>query len=265
VELGPWIVGLRSNDQEVVEVLRGVLAPLVVEGVDVFPNLSLLVGQDEGRNRPRHTLWRRREVVLRTSSLAQLVRAALWNLEALVRTPEPGALSLRGEFVLGPGGAVLVHPRPMPGHLSDQRLARWGWRRGDGLPPLLDRETSEVIVPQPQLATDPEGLAELDRRFPVEDGTPPLVPGRYPLQAILLLHGGSPDDAEPLLGPAERLAAATALLPPKGWSRRPEDIEAIAAAVRGREVQLVPGNEPRHLNHALEELASRLRDTVTEP
>jgi hypothetical protein len=259
VDTGDRIVGLRSNDAEVVALLRGILAPMVVEGVDVYPNVSLRVGHVRGTTRPRHLLWRRREVVLRTGSLGHLVRAALGALESLLPVPD-GLLALQGGFVVGHGGAVVLHPRAV--RLPSRQLARWGWGDGGGRPPLLDPERGELIVPGTRLVTDLEAVADLDRRFPPSENEVPLPAGRHRLRAILL-HGAAPAQGDPP-APDPRLEATTALRP-LDRRRTVADVAAIARAVRGCEVVVVSGPSPADLGRSLRELAGALGPVAAQP
>jgi hypothetical protein len=249
VDLGERVVGVRSNDAATVDLLRRVLAPMALDGVDVFPNVSVLVGEAHGRTRPLHRLWRRRQVVLATPSPGHVLRAALHALDTLI-SPSPELLPLRGGFVVGPGGAVLLHPTTLPGHVSDRRLARGGWRRGGGHVPLLDRRTFELVVPASRLTLDPDGLAELDRRFPLGPGQGPPRPGRYPLRAVVLL-GAQPAGQAPLTA-TERLAAVTELVPL--GARRGEEVLTVTDALRGCDILTPTGTTGDALLASLREV-----------
>jgi hypothetical protein len=259
VDTGDRIVGLRSNDAEVVALLRRILSPMVVEWVDVYPNVSLRVGQVRGSTRPRHLLWRRREVVLRTGSLGHLVRAALDVLESLFPVADD-LLALQGGFVVGHGGAVLLHPRAV--RLSSRQLARWGWCDGGGRPPLLDPERGELIVPGTRLVTDPEAVAELDRRFPPSEDEVPLPAGRLRLRAILL-HGAEPEEGDPP-APDPRMEA-TATLRPLERRRTAADVAAVARAVRGCDLVAVSGPSAAVLGRSLRDLAGALGPVAAQP
>ena len=49
VQIGSEVIGLRSNDANVITLLRGALAPIVVTGFRAVRRLSLLAGPDHGR------------------------------------------------------------------------------------------------------------------------------------------------------------------------------------------------------------------------
>lgn len=243
MDLGDHIAGVRSNDAGVVELLRAVLAPQRVDGLAVFPNVSVYVGRRDGATRELHRLYRRGAHVLSTASLGRLVRASLLHLDAL-RDPPPGLLPLRAEAFVAGNEAVLLSQPWVASVLPDRRWSRTGWRRTDGLPALLDPATAEVVVPEPALALDPDGLRDLDARFPVEDADPPVAPGRYRLRAIVLYRARR-DPSTPLT-PGQRLAALSVLLPTT--SPHPAaDLAALGAVADAVEVVPTGDVEPEDL------------------
>jgi hypothetical protein len=230
------VVGLRSNDAEVVDLLRRALAPVRRDDVAVFPNVDLLVGTAEGRTRPLHRVAHRGQDVFVTPSLGRAIRVALHHLAALA-SPSPELLELDGAMLLGPDGAVIVHPHPDPGSLSERQLRRLGCELAGGFPPWLDPSTGEVVVPAAELPTDPQARAELDERFPVEGVEDAGARGgRWPLRAIVLFGRWFGEGPEP--SRAAGVAAATDLL----WQREQRHVAAAAGLLRAaREAEvLVP-------------------------
>jgi hypothetical protein len=243
-------VGLRANDETVVEGLRAVLAGHVLSDVDVFPNLSLAVGRTEGRRREFHRLYRRGAEVLTTVSLGRLVRAALAHLGGL-GTPPAGVVPLHADCLLGERGAVLVDQPWAIRALSERRLERVGWHRADGLVPWLDVATGEVVVPAPPFALDAEARAELDRRFPLRKDDRPVAPGRHPLHAVVL-YGAQPDPAQPW-SPARRLASLANLVAP--GDHLAERLVALRDCLLLHRVVTTTGAGPDDLLVVLDELA----------
>jgi len=243
-------VGLRSNDPELVDVLRRVLAPIRVDGLDVFPNLSLYRGA-EGRTRELHRLSRHGATVLRTTSTGRLVRAALHHLDGFL-PPPPGLLPFRADLLLGPRGAALVHDAGTQLNVSERRLARLGWQRTDGVP-LIDLETLEVVVPEPRLALDAEVVAEIDARWPVGPEERGLGAGRHPVHAVVLL-GSIPDHVK-IASPARRLASFASLIDTLGGSVKAAELESLGRLEHRCEVVRALGFEPSELLGILEELA----------
>ncbi|GMU77597.1 MAG: hypothetical protein AMXMBFR46_03960 [Acidimicrobiia bacterium] len=178
VDLGDFVAGIRVDDAATLDGLRRALAAHAVEGVDAHPNVSISVGQRDGRLRGMHHVYRRGSEVLTTPSLGRAVRAALHHLAGLVGPP-PGLVALNGELLVAarpahpeadPAGgpdtrpahpeadpaagpdadpahparpglgreAVVVYPGWILSNLSERRLVRVGWRRADGLVPWLD-------------------------------------------------------------------------------------------------------------------------------
>jgi hypothetical protein len=245
VDLGQHVVGIRSNAPEVVDLLRRVLAPIRLDGIAVFPNLSLYVGDERGRVREMHRVSRRGVLVLTTPSLGRAVRAVLRHLEGL-REPPPGLLPLNGALLVGPSGALIVNDDRALSRVAERRLSTTGWRRADGLRPVLDVVTGDVVVAGPSAAVDRAALAELERRFDADEDDSPISSGRHPLRAVLFVAGR----AEELWSPAQRVAAIAALVDAERTSIRAADVAGIAGLVERCAVETV-GSEPAQIVDAL--------------
>lgn len=252
VDTGEWIVGLRSNDEEVVDLLRRGLAPIRVDGIDVFPNLSLRRGADGGRNRELHRLYRRGVSVMRTASLGRLVRSAVRHLDGFMDPPS-GLLPLRADVLFGDRGAVLVYGTVVTERIAERRLTRLGWRSADGLRALLDPVTPDVVVQEPRLCLTPEVAAEVEARWPREPEEDVVAPGRYPVRGVILL-GTRPDHLR-VASPARRLASLVSLLDTTGHPARAVDVEAIGRLDTHAEVVRALGYETDELLDILRALA----------
>jgi hypothetical protein len=229
--------------------LRRVLAPIRLDHVDVFPNLSLLVGEDRGNVRQLHHLYRRGIQTLRTPSLGRLLRGALLHLERL-GSPPPGLMSLDAEMLLGDQGAVLVHRAWRIADLPDRRLARIGWYRPDIGAPWLDPETLDIVVPEPRLQFAPEARAEIDARWPPKAEERTFAPGRYAVHAVALV-AASEEDVD---SPARRLAGMASLLGPSHGAVNARTIEVMGRLQRKAEVLRELSADDRALVKVLESL-----------
>lgn len=246
MDLGDFVAGIRVDDAATLDGLRRALAAHVVEGADAHPNVSISVGQRDGRLRGMHHVYRRGSEVLTTPSLGRAVRAALHHLAGLLGPP-PGLVALNGELLVparpahpeadparGPDAdpahpahpglgreAVVLYPGWILSNLSERRLVRAGWRRADGLVPWLDPADPSgpvVVVPEMPLVLDDEARRILDDELPVAAADRPIDAGRYRLRAVVLF-GAEPEGSPPLT-PARRLVAASGLVAtPEGPAR----------------------------------------------
>jgi hypothetical protein len=237
----------------VVDVLRDVLAPIRVDDLAVFPNLSLHVGDQEGKTRELHRLYRRGSSVLSTSSTGRLVRAALNHLDAFL-PPPPGLIPLRGDLVVGRAGAVLANDRLTRFDLPERRVAKMGWRGPDGAAAFLDPATREVVVIERRLTLDAAALGEIDRRWPRLEDEEPVEPGRYPIRAVVLL--GTRPDHLLVSSPARRRAGLASLVETSVRPARAADIEALAVLDDGIEVVRILGYETSELVDVLRRLSA---------
>jgi hypothetical protein len=252
-EVGELIVGLRSNDDELVDALRRVLAPIRADDQAVFPNLSLYVGEGGGHVRELHRLYRRGTTVLRTASVGRLLRAALKHLDAFL-PPPPGLVPLRGDLLVGAGGALLANEPFTRMEVPERRIWKLGWRGTDGAAAFLDVTASEVVVAEPRLTFDAAGLAEIDARWVPLESEEGVTAGRYPIRAVVLL-GTGPDH---LLtsSPACRRADLASLIDTSILPPRATDVEALGALDGGIELVRILGNDTRELVGVLRDLAA---------
>lgn len=253
VDLGEWIVGLRSNDEEILDLLWRGLAPIRVDDIPVFPNLSLFRSADERGKRELHRLYRRGVTVLRTGSSGRMLRAAARHLDGFL-TPPADLLPLRAELLVGGHGAVLVYDTAANLHLPHRRLAKMGWRRTEGAVCRFDPETLEVVVPEPRFAFDPVVAAEIDERWPREPDEGGVAPGRFPVHAVVLL-GTRPDHLR-VASPARRLASLASLLDTSFHPARAVEVEAVGRLDGSAEVVRALGYEANEVIDILRSLSA---------
>ena len=263
MQIGDIVVGVRTNDDELYNLLGRVLAPRVVEGVEAFPNVSLWFGRRAGRVRDFHVLSAGATPVLRTTSVGRLLRAALHLLEGY-RPPPAGLIGCNGWAVVGPNGAVLV--TDVFGErfgLTDRELARRSRRLLDVPRPLVDPSTLEVVVPEPALGYDADGLAELDARFPPRRDEAAFGAARTPIEGIVIL--GLRDEALKQTSPARRVAGLVALT--YRWDRPTSatDVRLLRALEAAVPVVRVLGIDQEGLGEALDRLDGAARRGAHRP
>jgi hypothetical protein len=252
VDIGEWIVGLRSNDEEVVDLLRRGLASIRVDDIDVFPNLSLYRSDDDRRVREMHRLYRRGVTVLRTGSIGRVLRSAVRHLDSFL-TPPDGFLALRADLLVGQQGAVLVNDSIINLNVSERRTAKMGWVRLQGAAPMLDLHTLEVVVPPPRFGLDPSVLAEIDARWPPDADEVNVAPGRYPVRGVVLL--GTRPDHLLVASPARRVASFASLLDTSTRAARAIDVQAVGQLDDRVEVVRALGFDPKEITGILRDLS----------
>ena len=251
MRVGDLAVGVRVNDGNTLEIVRGVLRPSLVEGVDASPNLSLAIGGQRGRVRDLHRLYRGSATVLRAPSLRRLLSATVAHLDAFLPAPE-GLLPLVGDLMIGDGGAVIVRDvfgaRPVP----DRRLARLGFRQVDVVTPALDIATLEIVVTPARIPIDHDALAAIVDRDSAEMSAL-TVERRFPVRAIVLL-GAKPDSVR-ITSSARRLASLAPLVERPHAALRATDLEAVGRLATRTEVIRALGYDTEELPAILADLA----------
>ena len=208
VRVGDLVLGVRTNDAEMSELLVRALRPQIEAGVDAPPNLSLTFGATEGRTRNRHFLYRSGISVVRTSSRGRALRATLRYLESYAPIP-PEMTGVNAKLLLRDGDAILVDGRfGVTVDVLERRLERLGLRIVDVHTPLLDPETLAIRVEAPRLDTDPDGRAEIERRYPPAPREVELQNSRYALAGIVTWGGEASDERSP----AQRFAELAPLV-----------------------------------------------------
>ena len=252
MDVGEWIIGLRSNDEEIVDLLRRGLASIRLDDVDVLPNLSLLRGEERGFARELHRLQRRGVTVLRTKSVGRLIRAATRGLEHFLE-PLPGQVALRARLLVHDRGAVLLHDAGAELRLSERRLGRMGYRSTDATAVRFDLDTLEVVVPEARFGLDPAVAHEISERWPEEDTEAAVAPGRYPVYAVVLL--GTQADHLRIASPARRIASFASLLDTSFHPARATEVEALGRLDGRVRVEGTLGFEADDLLQILRELS----------
>jgi hypothetical protein len=234
VEVDDLVVGVRSNDVEMLELARAVLRPSLARAGDASPNLSVLAGEQQGRIRVLHQLFRHGWTVLRTGSTGRLLRALIAELDGFLPAPE-GLLALDGALLVGERGAVVA---PVNGVLQipDRQLARLGLRRVDVAAPLVDEERLDVVVVPPRIDFDHMALADADDS--PGDAQPAATPVRYPLRAVIVFGANTDDRAEP--SPARRLGSLAPLVGRGHGPIRAHDLAVVSRLAARCDVAVVP-------------------------
>jgi hypothetical protein len=247
VRVGGLIIGVRTNDEAVHDLLLAALRPLVVADVEAPPNLSLALGEDDGRVRGLHFLYRGGLSVVRTSSRGRLLRAALRHLEGFA-TPPPETTPLNAKLLLRDDDAMLVDDR-FGGTVDvlERRLHRMGLHLVDVHAPMLDRDTMEVMLEPPHLDFDADGRAEIDRRHPPASHEVELHDARYRLRGLVVWGDPEPDGRSP----AQRYAELTALAADRHGNVDADDLDLLARLPNSCEVVRIAYPDARQLLSAL--------------
>jgi hypothetical protein len=224
--VGERLIGVRTNDAELGVRLRELLRAHVVPEIEAPPNVSLLVGADDGRVRDFHRLYRGSSPAIRTRSRIRLMRAAVTHLDAFAEPPG-GTFRVNARVLVRDGTATLVDPAL--GSMLEQverRLEQLGYRVADIVGAPLDDESLELALWPPRLEVDHAALADLDREDPHKEREVSLTSSRVPIRALILWCGNSDHDGSP----AERLVSVVRLVAPSDGS--PVGSQDLALAQR---------------------------------
>lgn len=255
VRVGDLVLGVRTNDAEMSELLTRALRPLVEAGVDAPPNLSLTFGASEGRVRDRHFLYRSGVSVVRSSSRGRVLRGALRYLESYAPIPSD-MTGVNAKLVLRGGDALLVDGRfGVTVDVLERRLPRLGLRVVDVHTPLLDPQNLDIRVEARRLEMDSDGRAEIDRQYPPAPQEVELQNARYRLAGIVAWG----DEASDGRSPAQRFAELTPLVVRRHGRIAPDDLDALAYVSSRCEVVRIPIPDARQLVQVLRNLARSSR------
>lgn len=203
IAAGPHLLGVRCNDAELLELLRRLFSPVLVESPDPEPNFSLRRAA-AGR---AHRLQEGCRTLVHTASLDRAVRGLRAFLAAYAGEEAAGRVRLAAVALVRDGAAVLVPERLRPrlGGAEDH-LAERGLAIADAVPALSPDGTTVHVEP-PGLEVDRDVLGEISR---LGDGhTQPAAvaePGCYRLAgwAWPARGDGSPLSAGELVAAAGR-------------------------------------------------------------
>ena len=253
------VIGLRSNDRAVLTLLRGALASVLVDAEadaeQAIPTLSVLVTPDKGRVAGMSYLYQGDDLVYRSASPGQIVRATLARLEQCLPASD-GSIRLNARVLVGKKGAVLVGGTYLEMlDLAGRQLARMGWHLVDEPAAVVDRSDLVAVVNPPTIALDAVGMAALDAAHPPGRDEAPR-PGRYEITTVIAV-GGQPYPAKPA-SPSQRLAV---LLPLVTWIGAPiqrADVEWLRTlATQVDDVRWLFSTDDQELTRALSVLAGR--------
>ena len=256
VQIGGEVVGVRSNDPAVLALLRGALAPVVVDEARATPRLSLLVTPDRGRIAGLCYLYRDDDLVFRSASRGRAVRATLAHLDNFLPAPD-GTIRLNAHVLVGKKGAVLIGGAYLEMlELAGPHLASMGWQVVDGPAAVVDRGDFSAVVNPPRIALDPTAIAAIDARYPPgrDEAT---QPGRHEITTVIVV-GGEPYPAKPA-SPSQRLAVLLPLVTWVGTRIQRADVEWLwRLATHVGDIRWLFSTDDQELPRALSILAGRM-------
>jgi hypothetical protein len=253
IRVGDLVIGVRTNDDEMTALLGGALRPHVEAELDAPPNLSLTFGESDGRVRGLHFLYRSGRSVVRTESRGRLLRGAMRHLEGFA-PPPPGMTRVKAKLLVRDGEAMLVDGR-FGGTVDiiERRLHRLGYRLVDVSTPLLDRETLEIQIGAPRVDTDPEGRAEIDRRYPPKPHEVELRDARYRVRGLVVAGDPTPDGQSP----AQRYTELTSLATGRDGTIAADDLDVLVRVSRSWEILRTEYPDARQLFAVVRDLTGR--------
>ncbi len=251
VLVGRAVVSVSCNNARLSETLRVVLASMIVNDSTAQTHLFLDVGIASGELLAMSYLYVDERRVLATSSTGHVVRAALAHLAGFAQDSNPFMLS--GRLLLHDRGAMIISASfGCLIEVGSRRLIREGWRTAHQTVSVVDSDTLEVIVGEHRLNLDPEGLQEIDRLFPSESDESQIVPGRYPLLAMVSV--GYRNIIGRTESPATRVTQLAHFLKSSNGLRA-SDLQQLAVLSGQVDVEWMMGNEPREFTDLLRRLA----------
>jgi ectoine hydroxylase-related dioxygenase (phytanoyl-CoA dioxygenase family) len=254
VDIGDEAVAVRSNDVELLELMRGALTPLLTNEAPGGKRLSLVVTPGRGRIPSMFYLHRGDELVFRCATRGRLLRAALAELDGFL-TPLSDVARLNASALVGEGGTAVLVGGPFRESLalSGRWLAAKGWQMLDGPAAFVGRGDFRAVIASPRLQLDPVGRAAIDADSTVEPGEG-VPEGSYEVTHILVT--GNESDATKLSSPAQRLAGLFPLLADLGCPIDPTDLRWLHSMGKAVDVRWIHGADDRELLDALAQLGS---------
>lgn len=149
-------------------------------------------------------------VMVRSRSAERVLRALLWHLSSEMGAIDvtSGRLRVSATAATVGGQAVLLQPGL---HAMAERLqpllAFEGITLADIPFPEIDLETTELVIPEPEIPHSAEVLAAVNAPITSRSELPPVRPGRYPLAAWGVMHQAD----QPVTGLSRAQAAAATL------------------------------------------------------
>jgi hypothetical protein len=205
---GEFHVGIRHNADSTAEMLDRLFPGLRVEDSRAPDNYSVLLQDSLNRTREFNLLLQGPRYLVRSRTRARVLRGLLNHLSAELSHPEQPLLGLRTSAVVHNGRAIVL-PASVSSWINvvQPRLNRLGIQIVDLPWLLIDPVAAEMVVPEPLVGYDHGVLDELDGADRLDSELPPVLPGRYPLQAWIV-----PGDVEGPLSSARGLVEALPLL-----------------------------------------------------
>ena len=254
VRAGDRPIAVRTNTEEMVELVRALLAPSLLDAADdaggaPTTTLSILVTPTRGRIAGSHFLYRDGQLSCRSATVGRVVRALRAHLDDLAR-PDDDLVRLHATVLARGDRVVLVSNRA--GDLPDvdgRTVAGRRWSVVD-VPPLLDPSTFEIVIPPHEVGVDEAAWEAFDAAHPSAPGELVLAPGRYPVQRLVVLDAGDTNasDAQP---PAQRAVALLPFVPALDAERTVEVLQVLAELAEETQVLQSRGWLGRDLAGAL--------------
>lgn len=183
VRAGPYLLGVRANDEAARAVLHDVLGDRVVTGPDegLPHNVTVHLEAPSDREVGRAVLNRcylGHEPMVRSLDPARAVATMLDVLDAHARAFDPEPIQLCAAVLVdGEGTAVVAPNAERRRSVSHSRLVgRRGLRLVDRPWSRIDLDDGTVVVPETEAVELPPRY-----RAPDDDHDPPVAAGRYPI------------------------------------------------------------------------------------
>lgn len=182
--VGDLHLGVRSNSLATDELVRNVLAPCWVPGVEAPPNYSVWIeaptqGEHSSPATALHRLYRSSGLVVRSRDSRRVIDGLVSYLSTHA-DPHDGLLPSVNAALVGHDRAILL-PNQLLGSLEllQPRLERKGWRFVDSFVTAIDPDTAELVVRPNLLPVDWAVIDGLDGRS--HRGIDAVPAGRYPI------------------------------------------------------------------------------------
>ncbi|MGH3329240.1 MAG: hypothetical protein ACRDPT_15860 [Streptomycetales bacterium] len=176
MQVGSYLLGVRSETPELDRLVVRSLAGHVVEGVQAPPNYALRLGH-------QHVLRASCQPLVRTRSLHRLLRALHALLADHAAEQDTTAVRVETLVLIRDGAALLLPPALRPLLCVEDELRRRGFRILDGCVATLEMADGELVVAPPVMPVDYATLARAQALAPEPAVPPPTAePGRYPVR-----------------------------------------------------------------------------------
>lgn len=255
LHVGDVILGVRSNEAEMLTLLTDALRPALASGVDAYPNVSMQFGEARGRSRPLHFVSRRSERIFQSTDRGRILRAVLDQLDSFLPAPQ-GLVRLHARVVASKAGAVLLASSFADTvDRFERRPARSAWAAVQSSYALVSPGSAEVVLHPLRLPIDPDGIRAIENRYPTSGRVLVSDGQRIPILAVVVHQRES--DATLADSPAGKFMVVAQLVAVPGDSATGADLERLAELYRVSRVIRTPKLTEQNLVRLLDELHSR--------